>query len=80
MDHAPGAPRYEGKLLNPAEYHPQVPQMQPVPQHKDPYADQVAVVTYVIFVYYNAVFFTCCNVQLWLYYCCYWSSQFILNF
>jgi len=43
VDHAPGAPRYEGQLLNPAEYQPHVPQVQPVPQRKDQYVDQVAV-------------------------------------
>ena len=33
-DHAPGAPRYEGQLLNPAEYQPQVQQMHQLPpQH-----------------------------------------------
>jgi len=43
VDHAPGAPRYEG-LLNPADYQPQVPKMmQPAPQHKDQYTDQVAI-------------------------------------
>jgi len=45
VDHAPGAPRYEGQLYNPAEYQPQqVPQTQPVPQHQRQSTDQVAII------------------------------------
>jgi len=45
VDHAPGAPRYEG-ILNPAEYQSQQPQVQPVPQHRDQIPDKVALILF----------------------------------
>jgi len=71
-DHAPGAPSYDGQILNPAQYQPQVQHMQPVPRH----TDQVA-----------AALHTCslilCYIMWLRLYCCYvlcCSSHFICNF
>jgi protein transport protein SEC31 len=42
LSEAPGAPRYDGKLLNPADYQPAPPQPQPHQLQKDHFKDQLA--------------------------------------
>jgi len=77
MDHAPGAPRYDGHLLNPADYQSHMPKMQPVPQHKDQYMDQV-VVTSVLSCDFDRS--SCCcdtptlSLQVLLVMQCYWQN------
>jgi len=68
-DHAPGAPSYDGQILNPAQYEPQV---QPVPRHTDQVAAALHTCSLIL-----------CYIMWLRLYCCYvlcCSSHFICNF